>query len=984
MSIYKQKLNPRTGQFNLVSSATVATFKESVATYADLPLVGNSEGDARLTNDTGHLYIWDGLTWQDQGDFIDLEWSAINGKPSSSPAEIDDAVSKKHTPGIDPVLARPEEANYNPIYPLNDPLVSAQRAILYFPAGFNVGGLGTFYKYVMVWANDNFNILKVSGSNDFKTWTYIADCVGLPAGSHPCLVQLSSTSFRLYYIIANITYNVTDLHVADSNDLLNFSSDQPLQNDLINPIVTGAGVGWNRGSYGMCDVKYNDSATNIGSDPRNYSYMSYFDATDGAFESIALGYSVDGITFALYGSSPILDHSTETWGDNLIWDSAYTTGAQVIKISDSKYLMFYCGGMQSILEGIGTAISTDGLSWTKLSVNLPTIAPLFGSWRHTAVSFPSIVVDFTTRFAGAGELADVKMITTGGDAALWAYSNGVYIIPKLVIPEEETSYHLEQYKVPQQSASLVKNDSSVSGATVKDALNTLRGVSHTQNTDITLQADIFTYGADLTDPGSGTLVADFVYSSQGGSENSANTAFDDIFSNGTDAYAWESAGINGNINQYVGVQFSSGQLVKKLRVRNGAGFSPNRGAQHCKLEGSNNGTDWTKISATSADSPAALYNIDEFVLSNDNDTIWQSIYFIENNTSYLYYRIYVYNNYGDSDYIAIKEIELLSATAIPAALIQNGELKSDLAVSAGVKIGGNTIEDMTSAITDKHTQNTDTTIKGIIDVVDQHSEADGLGDGTYEYRAQSFIPSRNGLVTKVSFKFDATQLPFSGDITFELRTEASGGIPSATILASKTIHYEIDDYLSVEREAIFDTPVDVTSGTTYFIDYYTSAPSVILGHFNSGSGGYFSHDGAAWLGGSVTWYFKVYLQDVGDMINNGTLINDLKVVAGKKIGNSSIEDIDFVTQQKHRAPLLGQFAPSDLSSAGILTITHNWDLSLYALLTGFYVGTSSDTFAVTPVSIECKRNSVLVDLSTVTPGWTYGYYIIQGEHQTIP
>jgi hypothetical protein len=77
------------------------TFKESVANQAALPLIGNSLNDTRITNDTGHLYIWNGTTWVDQGDIIDFQWSAIEDKPSSSVADIDSAVSLKHTQGTD-------------------------------------------------------------------------------------------------------------------------------------------------------------------------------------------------------------------------------------------------------------------------------------------------------------------------------------------------------------------------------------------------------------------------------------------------------------------------------------------------------------------------------------------------------------------------------------------------------------------------------------------------------------------------------------------------------------------------------------------------------------------------------------------------------------------------------------------------------------------------------------------------------------------
>jgi len=101
MGLYRNKFNPVSGQFNLVPTGTIITFKDGVANAAALPGSGNTLNDARITNDTGHLYVWSGTTWVDQGDVINLTWSAIDGKPSSSAANIDDAVSKKHSNSLD-------------------------------------------------------------------------------------------------------------------------------------------------------------------------------------------------------------------------------------------------------------------------------------------------------------------------------------------------------------------------------------------------------------------------------------------------------------------------------------------------------------------------------------------------------------------------------------------------------------------------------------------------------------------------------------------------------------------------------------------------------------------------------------------------------------------------------------------------------------------------------------------------------------------
>jgi hypothetical protein len=105
---FKQKLNTRTGQFNLIPTNVVIEFKPGVVAYANLPLTGNEKGDARIANDTGHLYVWSseessGLItlWVDAGDIVDLKWAVLEDKPSSLVADIDDAVSKKHAPESD-------------------------------------------------------------------------------------------------------------------------------------------------------------------------------------------------------------------------------------------------------------------------------------------------------------------------------------------------------------------------------------------------------------------------------------------------------------------------------------------------------------------------------------------------------------------------------------------------------------------------------------------------------------------------------------------------------------------------------------------------------------------------------------------------------------------------------------------------------------------------------------------------------------------
>ena len=111
MAFYKTIRNPFTGDLQLVFNGLIVDIKGAVASQANLPLSGNTKGDARITSDTGHLYVWiidfatgDLSDWDDQGDIIDVDWSVLTNKPASSVTNIDDAVTKRHVQGTDQAL----------------------------------------------------------------------------------------------------------------------------------------------------------------------------------------------------------------------------------------------------------------------------------------------------------------------------------------------------------------------------------------------------------------------------------------------------------------------------------------------------------------------------------------------------------------------------------------------------------------------------------------------------------------------------------------------------------------------------------------------------------------------------------------------------------------------------------------------------------------------------------------------------------------
>ena len=111
MASYKAIMNPFTGNLTLIRADSAFHLKDSVATYNDLPISGNTENDVRITQDTDKMYTW-GIAsatgslsdWKEIGSATSVDWSNVQNRPSSSVSDIDDAVSKRHTQDTDTKL----------------------------------------------------------------------------------------------------------------------------------------------------------------------------------------------------------------------------------------------------------------------------------------------------------------------------------------------------------------------------------------------------------------------------------------------------------------------------------------------------------------------------------------------------------------------------------------------------------------------------------------------------------------------------------------------------------------------------------------------------------------------------------------------------------------------------------------------------------------------------------------------------------------
>lgn len=236
---------------------------------------------------------------------------------------------------------------------------------------------------------------------------------GVNSGSNP---SDQTMYYRLWYWDSAIIYAVSAMRYADSPDGKAWFNDQPLKNGAV-PIVSGNfDPGWCRGTYGPSDVLHFPGASNTGTD---WAFRMYYDGTTGGAESLGLGFSADGVTWTAYDSAgdgradPILA------GGPASWDLTYVSRCTVI-IEGGEHRMWYSGGVGAMDHGIGYAVSTDGITWTKDMSN-PVLHKTDANgdpssvayWRYNSRTYTPMVVYDSAGFSGHGDNCRYKMWFTG-------------------------------------------------------------------------------------------------------------------------------------------------------------------------------------------------------------------------------------------------------------------------------------------------------------------------------------------------------------------------------------------------------------------------------------------------------------------------------------------------------------------------------------------------------------------------------------------
>lgn len=120
-----------------------------------------------------------------------------------------------------------------------------------------------------------------------------------------------------------------------------------------------------------------------------------------------------------------------------------------------------------------------------------------------------------------------------------------------------------------------------------------------------------------------------------------------------DAEGWLTNGIN--TNSWWNIQLASAQIVTRISIRNGQTSSSTRGVRDCIIYGSNDGTNYTKIPVV-AWTNCSPFAADGVTFTSASVSTIQTVD-LNNETPYLHYKIYAYNNWGDS-YLGIMEVEM--------------------------------------------------------------------------------------------------------------------------------------------------------------------------------------------------------------------------------------------------------------------------------------------------------------------------------------
>jgi hypothetical protein len=271
-------------------------------------------------------------------------------------------------------------------------------ALLYSPTAFDGHGDQTYYK---MWFGTSGSKTGYATSNDGINWTTQTTALATINGYHAFVVydadQFGGHGDAAYYKMWY--WDVSNsIHYATSNDGVNWT------NHPGNPVITNT-LGWGSAPVYDANVIYNSDG--------NPAYYEAWIDNNGKIYYIT---SADGVTWT--------GDNQELLTDRQSWEALTYSRVSVLK-QDGTYYMWYGGSDSSGgNRGIGYAVSTDGVHWSKSADNpMLHIADGVG-WRDNRSYTPRVLYD-ADGFSGHGPAAPYKMWFTGKDQESGNYAVGL-------------------------------------------------------------------------------------------------------------------------------------------------------------------------------------------------------------------------------------------------------------------------------------------------------------------------------------------------------------------------------------------------------------------------------------------------------------------------------------------------------------------------------------------------------------------------------
>jgi hypothetical protein len=261
--------------------------------------------------------------------------------------------------------------------------------------------------YKFYYAGTDWTSIRLAQSPDGLTWTdysgnpiitdaqyhsnvkYYSDGFsGANLGSDPSSMTMN---YRMWYQGLS-GYSIAGWRYAESPNGINWYNRMPVSQFGVPVHSSSVGI-----NYGIADAVYTPGASNTGTDWkfRIYANVQWESGiySDGR-EVVIMAFSANGYEWTGYDPTSV-NMATPIFGPTLNmsdFDGGHVGWFKVIKNSASDWEAFYSGGTNTTylkLNGIGYAVSTDGINWTRKQTLFTTSDAV--AWRAESVWMPSVV-----------------------------------------------------------------------------------------------------------------------------------------------------------------------------------------------------------------------------------------------------------------------------------------------------------------------------------------------------------------------------------------------------------------------------------------------------------------------------------------------------------------------------------------------------------------------------------------------------------------